>query len=173
MARSLRSKRFQSSYSAKVGAGATLSTNSCGNACYAGYTARSNTMVLKTNFFSFNFRLCTCWRSSLKQVNNHYHCRKVSNYKSLHKENVLAINASGLLCRRRGAIKMLIELDLSVRWSSEVVRRTSSVANKTVKHYGVTINKAEGLRTGQSFYSQKCWALCVINPMRTCKYKQA
>ena len=35
--------------------------------------------------------------------NNYYHGRKVSNYKSLHKENVLAINASGLLCRRRGA----------------------------------------------------------------------
>ena len=33
--------------------------------------------------------------------------------------------------------------------------RTSSVANETVKHYGVTINKAEGPRTGQSFYS-KC-----------------
>ena len=47
--------------------------------------------------------------------NNYYHGRKVSNYKSLHKENVLAINASGLLCRRRGAIKMLIELDLNVR----------------------------------------------------------
>ena len=46
--------------------------------------------------------------------NNYYHGRKVSNYKSLHKENVLAINASGLLCRRRGAIKMLIELDLNV-----------------------------------------------------------
>ena len=33
-------------------------------------------------------------------------------------ENVLAINAkiaSGLLCQRRGAIKMLIELDLNVR----------------------------------------------------------
>ena len=47
--------------------------------------------------------------------NNYYHGRKVSNYKSLHKENVLAINASGLLCRRRGAIKMIIELDLNVR----------------------------------------------------------
>ena len=32
-----------------------------------------------------------------------------------HKENVLAINASRLLCQRRGAIKMLIELDLNVR----------------------------------------------------------
>ena len=29
----------------------------------------------------------------------YYHGRKVSNYKCLHKENVLAINASGLLCR--------------------------------------------------------------------------
>ena len=43
--------------------------------------------------------------------------------------------------------------------------RTSSVTNETVKHYGVTINKAEGLRTGQSFYSLKCSALCVINPI--------
>ena len=54
----------------------------------------------------------------MKQVNNHYHGRKVNNYKSVHKENVLAINAkiaSGLLCQRRGAIKMLIELDLNVR----------------------------------------------------------
>ena len=32
--------------------------------------------------------------SSLKQVNSYYHGRKVSNHKSLHKENVLAINAS-------------------------------------------------------------------------------
>ena len=75
----------------------------------------------------------------------------MSNYKSFHKENVLAINASGLLCRRRDAIKMVIELDLKVRSSSEVVMRTSSVANETVKNYGVNINKAEGLRTGQSF----------------------
>ena len=37
----------------------------------------------------------------------------MSNYKFLHKETVLGINASGLLCRRRGAIKMLIELDLN------------------------------------------------------------
>ena len=46
--------------------------------------------------------------------NNYYHGRKVSNYKSLHKENVLAVNASGLLRRRHGATKMLIELDLNV-----------------------------------------------------------
>ena len=39
----------------------------------------------------------------------------MSNYKSLHKENVLAINASGLLCQRRGAIRMLIDLDVNVR----------------------------------------------------------
>ena len=50
----------------------------------------------------------------MKQVNNYNHGRKVSNYESLHKENVLAINASGLLCRRRGAIKMLIVLNLNV-----------------------------------------------------------
>ena len=75
----------------------------------------------------------------------------MSNYKSLHKQNVLAINASGLLCRRRDAKKMLIELDPNVRSSSEVVMRTSSVANETVKNYGVNINKAEGLRTGQTF----------------------
>ena len=49
---------------------------------------------------------------------------------------------------------MLIELDLSFRWGSEVVTNKSSVdANKTVKHHGVTIDKAEGLRSGQSFYS--------------------
>ena len=53
--------------------------------------------------------------SSLKQVNNCYHGLKVSNYNSVHKENVLAINASGLLCRRLGFIRMLIELDLNVR----------------------------------------------------------
>ena len=87
--------------------------------------------------------LAILW-SSLKQENNYYHGRKVSNYKSLHKENVLAINASGLLCRRRGPIKMLIELNLKVRWRLEVVMRTSSVANETVKHYGITINKAKG-----------------------------
>ena len=81
--------------------------------------------------------LAILW-SSLKQVNNYYHGRKVSNYKSLHEENFLIINASGLLYWRRGAIKMLIELDLNVRWSSEVVMRTSSVANETVQHYGVT-----------------------------------
>ena len=54
----------------------------------------------------------------MKQVNNHYHGHKVSNYKSLHKVKVLVINAkiaSGLLCQRRGGIKMLIELDLNVR----------------------------------------------------------
>ena len=97
-----------------------------------------------------------CW-SSLEQVNNYYHGRKVSNYcKSFHKEIVLAINASGLLCRRRGAIKMLIELDLNIRWSSEVVMGTSSVANETIKNYGVTLNKAEGLRK----------LFCVINPIR-------
>ena len=83
--------------------------------------------------------------------NNYYHGRKVSNCTSLHKENVLAINTSGLLCRRRGATKMLIELDLNVRWSSEVVMMTSSVANETVKHYRVTINKAEGFRLGNHF----------------------
>ena len=49
--------------------------------------------------------------------NNYYHGRKVSNnyYKSLHKENVLAINGRRLLCRRCGTIKMLIKLDLNVR----------------------------------------------------------
>ena len=46
--------------------------------------------------------------------NNYYHGRKVSNYKSLHKENNLAVNVSGLLRRRHGATKMLIELDLNV-----------------------------------------------------------
>ena len=51
--------------------------------------------------------------SSLKQVNNCYHGRKVSNCKSVHKENVLA-NASGLLCRRLVFIRMLIELELTV-----------------------------------------------------------
>ena len=30
---------------------------------------------------------------------------------------------------------------------------TSSVANETVKHYRVTINKAGEFRLGQSFYS--------------------
>ena len=80
--------------------------------------------------------LAILW-SSLNRVNDYYHGRKVNNYKSLHKENVLAINASGLLFQRRGAIKMLIELDL--RWSLEVVMGISSVANETVKHYGVTI----------------------------------
>ena len=58
---------------------------------------------------------------------------------------------------------LLIELDLIVGWGSEVVMRTSSVANETVKHYGVTINKADGLRTGQSFYSKKCEVLYVKN----------
>ena len=45
----------------------------------------------------------------------------------------------------------IIELDLNVRCSLKVVMRTSSVANETVKQYGITINKAMGLRTGQSF----------------------
>ena len=40
--------------------------------------------------------LAILW-SSLKLVNNYYHGRKVSNYKSWHKENVLAKNASWLL----------------------------------------------------------------------------
>ena len=67
-------------------------------------------------YFSLAHMLAILW-SSLKQVhlNNYYHGRKVSNYKSSHNENVLAINASGLLCRRRSAVKMLIELDLNVR----------------------------------------------------------
>ena len=72
----------------------------------------------------------------------------MSNYKFLHNENVLAINASGLLCRRRSAIEMLIELDLNVRLKEVMTcYEANSVANETVKHFGVTINKAEGLHT--------------------------
>ena len=39
--------------------------------------------------------------------------------------------------------------------------RTSSVANETVNHYAITINKAEGLRTGQSFTHRNV-KLCVL-----------
>ena len=55
--------------------------------------------------------LAILW-SLLKQVKNYYDGRKVSNYKSLHKENVLAIIASGLLFRRRDANK-----DANRAWS--------------------------------------------------------
>ena len=73
-------------------------------------------MALKTSFeFSLLQMLTTLW-SSLKHVNNYYNSHKVSNYKSFHKEKILAINAIN------GAIKMLIELDL--RWSLEVVMST-------------------------------------------------
>ena len=104
--------------------------------------------------------LAIMW-STLKQVNNHYHCRKVNNYKSLHKENVSAINASGLLCRRRGAIKMLIELDLSVRWSSEVVMRTSSVANKRLNIMALLSIKPRGSEQDNHF-TRRNVKLCVL-----------
>ena len=79
--------------------------------------ARSNAMALKKNFFFFNF---ACAHAGYLVIftetgKYYYHGRKVRNYKCLHEENVLAVNASGLLCQRRGAIKMLIELDLNVR----------------------------------------------------------
>ena len=52
----------------------------------------------------------------------------MSNYKSLNKISVLAINASGLLCPRRGALKMLIELDLSFAEAQKwLLMRISSV----------------------------------------------
>ena len=51
--------------------------------------------------------------------------------------------------------------------------RTSSVANETVKHYGVTINKAEGLRTGQLIILLREMFSFVCYKPDTCKYKPA
>ena len=60
-------------------------------------------MALKTSFeFSLLQMLTTLW-SSLKHVNNYYNSHKVSNYKSFHKEKILAINASRLLWRYKDA----------------------------------------------------------------------
>ena len=42
-----------------------------------------------------------------------------------------------------------------------MVTRTKSVANETVNHYGVTIDKAEGLQTGHSFTPRNV-ELCVL-----------
>ena len=65
--------------------------------------------------------------------------------------------------------------DLNVRWSSEVLMRTSSwsVANETVKHYGVTINNAEERRTGQLIISLIEMLSFVCYKPDTCKYKPA
>ena len=51
--------------------------------------------------------------------------------------------------------------------------RTSSVANETVKHYGVTINKAEGLRTGQLIILLEEMLSFVCYKPDTCEYKPA
>ena len=51
--------------------------------------------------------------------------------------------------------------------------RTSSVANETVTHYGVTINKAEGLRTGQLIILLEEMLSFVCYKPDTCKYKPA
>ena len=109
--------------------------------------------------------LAILW-SSLKQVNNYYHGRKVSNYKSLHKENVIY----SYKCERTVMSKTW---SYKVRWSLEVVMRSSSVANETVKHYGVPVNKAKRLRTG--------WTIILLVEMLSfvcykpdmCKYKPA
>ena len=54
--------------------------------------------------------------------------------------------------------------------------RTSTLANQTVKHYGVTINKAEGLRTGQLiilFVQMSEMLSFVFYKPDPCKYKRA
>ena len=48
-----------------------------------------------------------------------------------------------------------------------------SLANETVKHYGVTINKAEGLRTGQLIILLVEMLSFVFYKPDTCKYKPA
>ena len=45
--------------------------------------------------------------------------------------------------------------------------RTSSVADETVKNYGVTINKAEGFEQDNHFSRRNVKLFCVISPIHT------
>ena len=115
--------------------------------------------------FSCLIMLAILW-SSLKQVNNYYHSCKVSNYcKSFHKENVLAINASRLFCRRRGAIKMLIELDLNVRWAQKWLWGPAQSLMKLLKIMALLSIRPRGFEQDNHFSRKNVKLFCVINPI--------